>query len=97
MICATDKMPLYPALRQREDQAVGYRLWRSQRVVLLDEPRLYTYVFHGANTIGQSQFAQHCDAATQQWTGEAYIDRLTTLGTRVPTDIEGLVADHVDA
>ncbi len=40
MICAKDKMPLYPDLHKAEDQSIPYRLWRSQRVVMLDEPRL---------------------------------------------------------
>jgi glycosyltransferase involved in cell wall biosynthesis len=88
MICAKDKMPRYPALHRGEDPPVAYRLWRSQRVVMLDEPRLYTYVFHGGNTTGAAQFAQHCAAATQQWTGAAYADRLADLGTRVPIDTE---------
>lgn len=87
MICAKDKMPPYPALHREEDPAVTYRLWRSRRVVMLDEPRLYTYVFHGANTTGESQFAAHCAAATQRWTGDAYADRLAVLGSRVPIDI----------
>jgi hypothetical protein len=55
---------------------------------MLDEPRLYTYVFHGANTTGESHFAAHCGAATQHWTGDAYDDRLAVLGTRVPIDAE---------
>lgn len=88
MICAKDKMPRYPALHRGEDLAVPYRLWRSQRVVMLDEPRLYTYVFHGGNTTGATQFTQHCAAATEQWTGDAYDDQLAVLGARVPIDTE---------
>lgn len=88
LICAKDKMPLYLDLPKAEDQSIAYRLWRSQRVVMLDEPRLYTYVFHGANTTGETQFAQHCAAATQRWTGDAYADRLAMLGTRVPIDTD---------
>jgi glycosyltransferase involved in cell wall biosynthesis len=88
MICAKNKMPLYPPLRRGEDTPVAYRLWRSQRVVMLDEPRLYTYVFHGANTTGESHFAAHCGAATERWTGDAYADRLAILGARVPIDVD---------
>lgn len=93
MVCAKDKMPRYPPLHRGEDPPVAYRLWRSHRVVMLDEPRLYTYVFHGTNTTGEAQFAQHCAAATQQWTGGAYAHRLATLGTRVPIDTD----EHADA
>jgi len=88
MICARDTMPRYQALDRCEDPPVAYRLWRSQRVVLLDEPRLYTYVFHGANTTGESQFHQHCAAATEQFTGDAYDERLAVLGSRVPIDTD---------
>jgi hypothetical protein len=87
-ICTKDKMGSYPPLRRGEDTPVAYRLWRSQRVVMIDEPRLYTYVFHGSNTTGESHFAAHCAAATQQWTGDAYADRLAILGARVPIDLE---------
>ena len=58
---------------------------------MLDEPRLYTYVFHGANTTGEAQFTQHCGAATQQFTGDAYDRQLALLGTRVPTDTDPVV------
>jgi hypothetical protein len=68
--------------------------------VMLDEPRLYTYVFHGTNTTGESHFAAHCAAATEEWTGAAYADRLAMLGGRVPIDSEVPVAvqheDHDD-
>jgi glycosyltransferase involved in cell wall biosynthesis len=88
MVCAKEKMPPYPHLHRGEDPPVAYRLWRTARVVLLDEPRLYTYVFHGSNTIGESQFTQHCGAATQQWIGDSYTDRLAVLATRVPIDTD---------
>jgi glycosyltransferase involved in cell wall biosynthesis len=88
MICAKEKMPSYPPLPRGEDTPIAYRLWRSQRVVMLDEPRLYTYLFHGTNTTGESHFAAHCAAATELWTGDAYADRLAILGTRVPIDVE---------
>lgn len=100
MLCAKDKMPSYPHLPRGEDTPIAYRLWRSQRVVMLDEPRLYTYVFHGTNTTGESHFAAHCAAATEEWTGAAYADRLAMLGARVPIDSEVPVAvqheDHDD-
>jgi hypothetical protein len=97
VICARDRFPPYRALHRGEDLAVTYRLWRSRRVVMLDMPELYTYVFHGSNTIGPSQFAQHYTAATQQWTGEAYSEQLAILGARVPIDTEEPVAAHNEA
>jgi glycosyltransferase involved in cell wall biosynthesis len=36
MVCAKEKMPSYPPLPRGEDTPIAYRLWRSQRVVMLD-------------------------------------------------------------
>jgi Glycosyl transferase family 2 len=91
LVCARDKFPPYRHLHRGEDIAIGYRLWRSRRVVMLDAPRLYTYVFHGANTTGEAQFRQHCAAATERFTGDAYDRQLVLLGTRVPTDTDPVV------
>ena len=89
MVCARDQMPLYPPLRRGEDTALAFHVWRTARVVMLDEPRLYTYVFHGANTFGEAHFARHFAAATQQSTGDAYAERLSRLRTRVPIGTDG--------
>jgi Glycosyl transferase family 2 len=86
MVCATPRAPRYPPLPWGEDTPAAFRLWRSARVIMLDEPRLYTYVFHGANTCTASHFGQHVAAATQTWTGPAYDARLNELGARVPID-----------
>lgn len=91
LVCAREKFPPYRHLHRGEDIAIGYRLWRSRRVVMLDAPRLYTYVFHGSNTTGEAQFQQHCAAATEQFTGDAYDRQLAFLGTRVPTDTDPVV------
>jgi hypothetical protein len=93
-ICARDRFPLYRPLRRGEDTPVTYNLWRTARVVTLDEPRLYTYAFHGANTSGESHFARHIAAATQQWTGDAYDLELARLGLRVPIDTGGSVVQQ---
>jgi glycosyltransferase involved in cell wall biosynthesis len=88
MVCAKDKMPLYPPLRKGEDTALAFHVWRTVRVVMLDEPRLYTYVFHGANTFDEAHFAQHFAVTTQQSTGDAYAEWLSRLRTRVPIDTD---------
>jgi len=45
-----DKLPAYPALRRNEDTAVVDQLVQRDAVVLLDQPELYVYTFHGGNT-----------------------------------------------
>jgi len=89
MICAKDKTPRYPALRRGEDTPLAYHVWRTARVVMLDQPGLYTYVCHGANSFDESHFAQHFAAATECWTGDDYDVQLNRLGSRVPIDIAG--------
>ena len=94
MVCARSRAPSYPALRRGEDTAAAFRLWRTARVVMLDEPRLYTYVFHGSNTCSQSHFAGHLTAASHTSTGASYEYRLAELAARVPIDFDAAaVAD----
>lgn len=93
MICAKNNLPPYPPLRRGEDTPLAYHLWRTARVVMLDEPRLYTYVCHGANTFGDSHFAQHFEAASQRWIDEAYVEELTRLGGRMPIDAIEAIPD----
>lgn len=97
LICARDRFPVYRDLYRGEDLAVTYRLWRSHRVVMLDAPQMYTYVFHGSNTTGASQFAQHLAGATHQWTGDGYADQLAVVATRVPIDTAEPVAGRHDS
>ena len=42
----------------------------------------------------QRNSLQHCAAATEQWTGDAYDDQLAILGTRVPIDTDEPVPLH---
>ena len=91
MICAKNKMPPYRPLRRGEDTPLAYHVWRTARLVMLDEPRLYTYVCHGANTFAESHFAQHFAAASQQWAGDAYDDKLARLSLRVPIDTSAAI------
>lgn len=86
MVCATSHAPRYASVERGEDTPAAFRLWRSARVVMLDEPRLYTYVVHGSNTCGEKHFAAHFAAATRTWAGAEYLARLAELADRVPVD-----------
>jgi hypothetical protein len=90
MVCVKDKLPRYPAQRRGEDTPVTDQLVRTCRVVSVDAPELYTYVFHGDNTFDESHFARHFDVATQTWAdGGPYTEQLLAMATRLPIDPGG--------
>jgi len=62
----------YPQLRRGEDTPVLERLAAERRVVLLDAPRLYVYVFHGENTFGEEHWEEHWRSATETFEGSGY-------------------------
>ncbi len=72
MVCAKEKMPLYPALRKGEDTPVMEQLISAGRVIVMDCPRLYTYTFHGNNTFDRAHFESHLQAATEIFDGQTY-------------------------
>ncbi len=51
-------------------------MFAQSRVVLLDQPRLYLYVVHGANTFGNQHFDQQWESASKCYIGNPY-SRLT--------------------
>ncbi|MGN9790595.1 glycosyltransferase [Streptomyces sp. OZ13] len=87
MVCATDRIPRYPAQRRGEDTPVAEEVVRTCRVVTVDAPQLYTYVCHGANTFNESHFAEHFDVATEIWAEPAvYAERLLAMAARLPIE-----------
>lgn len=72
MLCRKAMLPPYPALARGEDSAVAEQVIATGRVAMLDQPRLYLYVVHGANTFGTEHFDRHWDHATLQAEGGDY-------------------------
>ncbi|MBA4742248.1 MAG: glycosyltransferase [Azoarcus sp.] len=86
MLCLKAKLPPYPALARGEDSPVADHILAHGRVVLLDQPRLYLYVVHGANTFGAEHFDRHWEGATLQAEGACYARLRQELGKRLPLD-----------
>jgi glycosyltransferase involved in cell wall biosynthesis len=84
LLCCKDKLPRYPALRKDEDTSVTTRLVQTGRIVSLDSPDIYTYIFYGDNTFEELRFAQHFEAATETWDRESYAEALLAMTARVP-------------
>lgn len=84
MLCEKAVLPAYPPLPRGEDTPVVREIRASRRVAAIDEPRLYGYVVHGANTWGVSHFAVNWINATARFTDEGYQAMLADLGERLP-------------
>ncbi|WAP60403.1 glycosyltransferase [Streptomyces sp. S465] len=92
MVCAKEVLPRYPAQRRGEDSPVAEAVLRAGRVVSVDAPELYTYVYHGTNTFDEPHFAGLFDAATHVWVpGPAYAGHLRAMAARLPLDPADLV------
>ena len=76
-------MPAYPHLRRGEDTPVVEQIVREGRVVLLDLPELYIYVFHGSNTFESSHWEIHWNAASETYEDERYDMRIEELKNRL--------------
>lgn len=86
LLCLKAAMPRYASTRRGEEAPVLDHLMRHARVALLDLPRLYTYVVHGANTFGSEHFEAHWPVATARYTGARYHAVIEELGRRLPFD-----------
>lgn len=85
-LCERARMPSYPAIPRGEDTHVAVAILRANRVVMLDRPDLYTYVFHGANTFGRDHFQRLLEAATERFEGVAYDVAAKRLARRLGLD-----------
>ncbi|MCM2580520.1 glycosyltransferase [Streptomyces meridianus] len=92
MVCAREKLSRYPAQRRGEDTPVAEQVVRTSRVVSVDVPELYTYVFHENNTFDAAHFGRHFEVATDVSDGgSAYAERLLAMARRLPIAAEDLV------
>lgn len=82
-VCRKEIAPAYPPLRRGEDTQTLLLMVRSGRTVQIDAPRLYTYVFHGANTFAAPHWEQQWLHATMQFTGSPYRQEIRFLQKRL--------------
>ena len=76
-------LPTYPELARSEDTEVVASLMQQQRVALLDQPTLYTYVIHGHNTFDAEHFEPHWQFASKQYSAPEYGPMLAQLSARL--------------
>lgn len=58
IVAKKDLVPAYPEIAREEDTPVVLKLVEAGVVAALDEPALYIYTFHGANTWGRDHWEQ---------------------------------------
>ncbi|HOE42555.1 MAG TPA: glycosyltransferase [Rhodoferax sp.] len=80
MLCLKSKVGQYPTLRRGEDTPVAERIMQSERVVLLDQPRLYVYVVHEGNTFESAHFESQWQSASLKFAGEGYARVMQEVG-----------------
>lgn len=78
LVAERSTLPAYPDLARGEDTAVIGSLLAAKKLVALDEPWLYVYIFHGGNTWERGHFernlvahatrlASHDEARIRAW------------------------------
>jgi GT2 family glycosyltransferase len=86
-VCRKDCMPAYPALRKGEDTAVIDQIVADRRVISLDYPQLYLYIFHGANTFEEEHWENCWLSASRAYEGDAYRIQMAELNARMGIDL----------
>ena len=69
MVCEKACLPAYPNLRFGEDRHVVGQLLRADRLIELEAPELYIYVYHGQNTGGRAHFKRNVFANARPLAG----------------------------
>lgn len=96
-ICRKGSLPPYPALRKGEDTDVIEKIVASSRVITIDYPGLYMYVFHHANTFEEAHWQNCWQAASRVYEGQAYLAELANLSALMQTDLSIYHQDHFEA
>ena len=90
MLCRKAVLPAYPELERGEDTEVVAGLLQQQRVALLDQPALYTYVIHGQNTFDAEHFERHWQLASLQYSTREYDSIMAQLRARLQLPALGI-------
>jgi glycosyltransferase involved in cell wall biosynthesis len=71
LVAERNAVPLYPDLPRGEDKCVIERMLSEDKLVGLDNPHLYVYIYHGANTWERSHWQKNLLPFAQPATPEA--------------------------
>ena len=74
LLCEKSALPEYPNIGRGEDRQVVDELLLAHKLIELERPDLYIYVYHGANTCGRTHFKRNVFANAQPITGDALAD-----------------------
>jgi mannosyltransferase OCH1-like enzyme/UDP:flavonoid glycosyltransferase YjiC (YdhE family)/GT2 family glycosyltransferase len=86
-LCDITQLPQYPNQAKGEDTPVIEQLLQKGRMVLIDMPQLYTYVFHGGNTFDKAHWETHWREATESYEGEVYQVKLAEMQQQLSVDL----------
>lgn len=86
LLCRKSVMPAYPSLKMGEDTPLVEQLMKNNRVVNLDVPELYLYIYHGRNTFTSEHFSKIYEHASEKFEGEVYEDAYQKLLRNFPLD-----------
>lgn len=87
LLCLKSAMPRYPSWSRAEDTELVAELLRTQAVILMDAPRLYTYVVHGGNTWDSAHFESLYEKSSHPFDEASYERVLNEISRRV--DVHG--------
>lgn len=77
-------MAPYPAARRGEDTEMMESLIQSERVLSLEAPDLYVYIYHGSNTFSQQHYFNIYNFSRRRWVNNTYWEKLDSLSRTVP-------------
>ena len=80
MVCDKSALPEYPNIGRGEDKHVIDQLLRDRKLIELERPDLYIYVYHGGNTCGRTHFKRNVFADAQPLVGVALASIEASLG-----------------
>ncbi len=86
-ICRREQLPEYPILRKGEDTPVIEQIFSQSRVVIIDYPQLYTYLYHGGNTFDSNHWEQYWNTATQVFEDDQYTLMLLDISHKLGKDL----------
>jgi glycosyltransferase involved in cell wall biosynthesis len=66
LICKRIGMPTYADLNCGEDTPVLKQLFSEDKVISIDYPELYVYVYHGTNTVSKNHYLEIGDSRSRQ-------------------------------
>jgi glycosyltransferase involved in cell wall biosynthesis len=71
LLCEKAALPEYPNITRGEDRHVVNQLLHAHKLIELERPDLYIYVYHGGNTCGRTHFKRNVFANAEPLGREA--------------------------